>query len=232
MRAIDVVLLAYNERETIQEEVSEINELLINKGWQPNLFVVEDGSKDGTSQLLTELSDRGILNHISSEKRRGYREALLSGLKASRSEIILCIDGGRKFIVSDLVNLLEVANDSDLVLGYRSIRSDSNLRKLFTYFYNLLIRLLFMKVKVRDADTGIRLYSRGALLEILKMRLLFPELVSSEITIRSIYAGLEVKEIPVSYRGRQGVSRALPPRKLLKVIPTSILRLIRLRTEI
>ena len=54
--------------------------------------IVEDGSTDGTKELIVELQNKYPIKNLSSEKKRGYSKAVLEGIKASNGKYILCTD--------------------------------------------------------------------------------------------------------------------------------------------
>jgi hypothetical protein len=85
--------------------------------------------------------------------------------------------------MSDVLDLVNGNSVADMILGYRVDRSDAASRRIFTWVYNKLIRILFPKVSVHDADVGLRLYRKEVVSQILKQDLFFSELLSSEITI-------------------------------------------------
>ena len=232
MKEIDVLLLAHNERETIEGECKEILERLKENGWRASLFVAEDGSTDGTSEILSNLERLKVLYHVTSGVRQGYKKALLNGFKATSGERLLFLDAGRKFDLKEVVSFLNSEQDREFAVAWRKNRSDSFLRRAMTKIYNLAIRILFPRVKLHDCDSGLRLYSRRILRDINKQNFLFPDLVSSEMVIRYVYAGVSVNEYTVSYFGRKNKSRSFTLTKLFKVASVSIFRLLHLRLRL
>ena len=94
------------------------------------VYVIEDGSTDGTSEKLKELSDKYNLSLSQSEERRGYSNALIEGLSISKSEYIFFSDLGGKFDWSEVNNLIGKLPDNDLVIGVRKHRNDQKYRRL------------------------------------------------------------------------------------------------------
>ena len=101
--------------------------------------------------------------------------------------------------------------------GIRADRSDQWYRRLMTWTYNFVLRKYF-RVELRDADSGFRLYQAAVIRKIGNEPWINRHLVTSELALRAIYSGYQVKEVPVAYRPRAGASRGLPPKKIPRVI--------------
>ena len=94
---VDLVFNAFNEIESIEKDLNLIFSLSNENKLVDKIFVIEDGSTDGTSEKLRELSEVYNLNLSQSEQRRGYSNALIKGLSISNSEYIFFSDLGGKF---------------------------------------------------------------------------------------------------------------------------------------
>ena len=86
--SVDLVFNAFNEIESIEQDLNLINILRINNDLINQVYVIEDGSTDGTSEKLKQLSDNYNLKLSQSKQRRGYSNALIEGLSISKSEYI------------------------------------------------------------------------------------------------------------------------------------------------
>ena len=115
------------------------------------------------------------------------------------------------------LNPLLMAGRYGIVSGMRSGRKDQRYRRLMTWVYNFALRRYF-GVALRDADSGFRIYQAQVLRKIANECWINRYLISSELALRAIYSGFEVKEVPVHYRQRAGVSRGLPLKKIPKAI--------------
>lgn len=227
-----VLFLAYNEVETIKEECLLMQRMLSKNGWLVKVYVAEGGSNDGTTELLFEMENEGIVKHIKSEERTGYRDALILGLSATTEPIVLQLDSGLKFVASDLELMVNAYANQAMLIGRRVHRKDSLIRRFLTWSYNTCIRMLFPQVAVHDADCGARIYDGEYVREIIAEDLFFPELVSSEIAIRLSSSGKKVEEFPIRYLGRSGSSRSFSSFKLASTALSGFVRLLRLRREI
>lgn len=82
------------------------------------------------------------------------------------------------------------------------------------------------------ADSGFRIYKGELVKKILGEEWIFKELIASELTLRSIFSGYQIKEVPVSYKGRKSQSRGLPLKKIPGVIFRILRNLSRLRSTL
>ena len=131
------------------------------------IFVIEDGSTDGTSEKLKELSKVYEITLSQSESRRGYSKALLKGISMCEAEFVFFSDLGGKFNWDDINKLIKKIPANDLVIGKREDRNDQIYRRLLTFFYSKYI-LFFYGIKSGDPDSGFRIYRKELILEILK----------------------------------------------------------------
>lgn len=228
---VDLLFNAYNEIETIEEDLISITQLYKNNPNVKNIIVVEDGSSDGTTEKLKLLQhDLSILLN-QSEKRRGYSNALIDGINSSTSDFVFFSDLGGKFNWDDINLLFEFLPQNDFVLGVRSNRNDQIYRRLLTYFYSLYIQI-FYGVKSKDPDSGFRIYKKDLIDKILKSEIHNKHLLNSEFTIKCIKSGASYEEVKINYIKRTGKSRGLPLKIIPKVILSTIINSFKIRKQI
>lgn len=230
--SLDVILLAFNEVATIEDEILSWHRDVLSHFNNAKLIVGEDGSTDGTTEILSRLHNLGIIVHDTSTHRRGYLKALQSTLGRSEADWIFFSDTGNKFRTDDFWKLFNVRHHYDLVSAYRHPRNDQLHRRFLTLIYSFSVRKLFPKHQLRDADSGFRLYSRAVLNYILSQHLIFKDFVTSEISIRALAAGYLHREIAVPYYQRKGKSRGVPTRLILKKSYTAFKALFELKREL
>lgn len=218
METLSILLLAYNEAETIRLEISEWQKIL-NKleNVRTEILIVEDGSTDGTTQILQEKMKEGVIKHLHSPSRNGYKNALIRGLAASQSDFIFMSDTGLKNNLSDFYQFWEQRNEIDLLVGHKVTRTDSKFRQLTTKMFNLYLRVIFRDKALQDTDCGFRLLNRDFTNFVVENGLSFKEFANSEMSLlaRQKYT---FRQLPISYHGRKGESRGLPLRKLPRAI--------------
>ena len=223
--SISLLLLAFNESETIIHELSAWEEVLkeLPDNWTWNIVVVEDGSTDGTTELLNawqQSSER--YHHLHDETRQGYKNALVRGLKFSNSEYVFFSDTGLKNDLDDFAGVFARRKKADLILGRKAFRTDSLYRRFLTFSLNLFLRMYLRDPRFHDVDSGFRLFNRKVRELLLREDFQFKGFAGCEMVLTVCNAGLSYLEVPISYVGRAGKSRGLPNR----TIPKSILRLL------
>lgn len=214
---VSLILIAHNEVETIEKDVTDYYRVVVEKLPGSELIVTEDGSTDGTSELLREIASRLPIKLIQSADRKGYISALLDAIELSSQEWILFSDTGGKFSPDDFWRLQERRSDFDLIIGVKVERGDQVYRQVMTRAFNLVIRLYF-KVPVRDIDSGLRLFRRDLIVKAISTPLLLKDMIATELTLRMLAFGARLKEVPVVYSARHGKSRGMPAKKIPRVI--------------
>jgi len=157
MRKISAIICAYNEEKTIKEVVTTVCEYFFDE-----VIVVNDGSTDGTANILSELHFLPSLKYIALPENKGKGYAMATGIEHATGEIIVFID-------ADLSNLKEehfeqlitpvFSNEADMVLGQATetlINYKINPFKSFTGERALLKKdVLPLLVKMKTSKFGV-----------------------------------------------------------------------------
>jgi glycosyltransferase involved in cell wall biosynthesis len=228
---VSVIINVFNEAGTIEPEIRAIYQEIIRKLPGSELIVAEDGSTDGTKEIITRLKKELGLVHSTSPERKGYAKAFRDAVSLAKNPYVFFSDTGGKQDFSDFWKLYPFCEKFGIVSGYRSGRRDQVYRRLMTWAYNLLLRTYF-GVGFRDADAGFRIYQIAVIRKIANEPWINRHLISSELALRAVYSGFAVKEVPVLYRQRAGVSRGLPARKIPNVIVSVLKNFARLKKNL
>ncbi len=157
---LSVFFPAYNEEENIEKIVLDAKRVLEKIASKWEIIIVDDGSLDKTGQIADRLAklDKKIkvVHHF---PNRGYGGALKSGFKTAKHKWVAFMDSDGQFDFSEIRRLLKHYQENDLVLGYRLKRADSFLRKIFTWGWSFLARVLF-GLSVRDYSCGFKLIKK------------------------------------------------------------------------
>ena len=219
---VSVILIVYNEAVTIGQEILKIQNVILSKLPGSELIIAEDGSTDGTKEIIAGYLHDPAVIHSTGGQRKGYAKALRDAMKIAKNPYIFFSDTGSKFDVDDFWKLYDLRRQHELVIGVRTRRTDQVHRRCLTLAYNFILKKYF-KVDVRDADSGFRIYSKSLNNKLCLEEWMNTALISSELTLRAIFSGARVGYVDVNYRQRFGVSRGLPPQNMLKVI-TGVLK--------
>lgn len=224
------VLPAYNEEALIEQGVRRVAAVLEPLVDQFEIVVVDDGSCDGTAQILERLRTTDPLLHlrvVTHPTNLGYGAALASGFDAASSELILMLDADGQFDPAEVVNLLAVLDDyTDMVIGYRARRADPPLRLLNAWGWKLLVNGLF-GYTARDVDCAFKLFRRRVWTSLrVEAR---GATFSAELLVKARRAGFHVKEVAVRHYPRAaGTATGANPR----VIARAFAELFRLRLRL
>jgi glycosyltransferase involved in cell wall biosynthesis len=199
---VTCVLPAYNEAECLENTILEWAATLESCTRSFEILVVDDGSTDGSAELLRQLGRRvRTLRVITFETNRGYGAAIANGFAAASFPFACFVDSDGQYDPADLPIMLERMTGADLVVGYRVRRADSGLRRFLSNGYNALARAV-IGVAVRDLNCAFKLMPADTLQRLGVTASDF--LINADLVLRARNAGLVVAEVPVRHRYRRG----------------------------
>jgi dolichol-phosphate hexosyltransferase len=203
-RTLDLSILmpVYNERATVQRAIGAVLETTLPASYE--LIVVDDGSRDGTRELLESGSWPAHVRLLRHDGNRGKGEALRTALAEARGTYTTILDADLEYLPSDIPMLLKplMRGDAQAVFGTRAFRSHS----AYSFWYVLGNRAVTMFANViyncwiSDLMTGHKAL-RTDLFRSLDLR----ErgfAIEAEIMARLLGRGIRVYEVPVEYRAR------------------------------
>ena len=138
----------YNEASSIENTVKEIFETLNGK-IDFEFILSEDGSTDGTKDILKKLKQIYPIDLISEEGRKYYSKAVIDGIKKAKADYLLIMDSDGQSDPKDIFNFWQNKENSDLVNGYRHPRYDFAYRRFISKTFYILYKILF-NVPLRD----------------------------------------------------------------------------------
>jgi glycosyltransferase involved in cell wall biosynthesis len=167
---VSVVLPAYNERDNLAELVPEATAALRGAGVTFEVVVVDDGSTDGTVELMRELAGPDVIS-VRLRRNAGKSAALSAGLARAQGEYVVLMDADGQDDPSQIPRLLAAldADESvDLVTGRRAVRHDRFVKRTTSRVYNRATSMVTgvegrdfnsgFKAMRRDLATGLELY--------------------------------------------------------------------------
>lgn len=165
-KPFSIVLPCFNEQETIVQTVNEVLEWMHATNKQGEVIIVNDGSKDRSGEILTELaSTHPEVRIVTHEKNQGYGIAVRSGCDAAQSEIIGFMDSDGQFKPQDFDLLLPKLEKAAFVTGRRSRRADPFLRNMFGKILGAMNVLVF-QIWIRDVNCGMKVFTRETWLRV------------------------------------------------------------------
>ncbi|HWP57774.1 MAG TPA: glycosyltransferase family 2 protein [Candidatus Acidoferrales bacterium] len=197
---LSVVVPVYNEAENLRPLVEEIEAALGGMEGGFEVIIVDDGSNDGSFDLLRELHrEKDWLKVIRLKRNFGQTPAVAAGLNYARGEIIVPMDGDGQNDPHDIPRLLaKLAEGFDLVCGWRLPRRDPYWsRRLPSHMANRLISWI----------TGVKLHDYGCTLKAMRRELAKDLRLYGEmhrfIPALADERGARIAEIPVHHRPRR-----------------------------
>lgn len=162
---ISIVLPAYNEASRIENCVRTVERAVKSLSNSYEIIVAEDGSTDGTSDIIAKLSrNNPDLRFLHSPVRLGKGKAIKNALRSAKGDVIVFMDADLPANLKYLQCIVQIAKEQrGLAIGSRHVKS-SRVQRHFTrtvssLLYNLLARSLFFD-GVRDHQCGFKAMSR------------------------------------------------------------------------
>lgn len=200
-KGLSIFFPAYNDSGTIASLV--ITALRTARRLTPDheVIVINDGSKDGTAEILDELASIypqvRVVHH---EKNRGYGGALRSGFATASRELVFYTDGDAQYDPAEMEALWRRFDDSiDLVNGYKISRSDPLHRVIIGRIYHHTVKLLF-GLTVRDVDCDFRMMRRSIFERVHLEK--NSGVICLEMMKKITDAGFRIAEVPVHHYHR------------------------------
>ena len=138
-KAIDlsVVIPIFNERENLVPLEEKLTENLSKLGLNYEVVLVDDGSQDGSDELIRSLRKQNPhLRLIRFAKNFGQSAAFVAGFRAARGRIIVTMDADLQNDPADIPLLLEKMEEFDVVCGWRHERKDPWIKKISSKIAN------------------------------------------------------------------------------------------------
>jgi glycosyltransferase involved in cell wall biosynthesis len=199
---ISIIIPAYNERNTIKEILRQVRAVDLGE-IAKEIVVVDDGSTDGTSDIL-RLEEDSTTKVIRHEENRGKGAAIRAALPRTTGDFIIIQDADLEYDPEDYRIMLApiLKRKADVVYGSRFTGERRDMlfwHWLGNKFLNLVTNVLY-NTTLSDMETCYKLFSRGSLEEITIESDGFD--FEPEITAKLLKKKVRIYEVPISYTGR------------------------------
>lgn len=205
---LSIIIPVYNEEKSIAKVIEMVKRLNLNK----EIVIVDDGSTDGTREILTKTQPTSHLKIIFHPKNRGKGAAIRTGLKHIRGEAMVIQDADFEYNPRDYEKMVKLIIDgADVVYGTRLAKMKFRLwgrdKIIFPHFYlgvrflSWLTSLLYgIKPPLTDVETCYKMLSKKAYRKIKLTSNRFE--IEIEITCKLLKNNFKIVEIPISYKSR------------------------------
>ncbi len=198
---LSIIIPVFNEKDTILELLETVTETPYSK----EIIVVDDGSTDGTREILSELNQPDLMV-VMHAHNLGKGAALRNGIEQAVGDVIIIQDADLEYDPAEYEVLLRpiIMGKADVVFGSRFAGHGTH-RVLYFWHYagNKFLTLLsniFTNLNLTDMETCYKVFTKYALegIEIEENRFGF----EPEITAKVAQKKLRIYEVPISYYGR------------------------------
>ncbi len=204
LRKLSVVVPVFNERNTVVEILRRMRAVELPDGIESEIIVVDDGSSDGTRDVLRQLGDSTV-RIVMHDRNRGKGAALRTGFAHATGEYVLVQDADLEYDPEDWPKLLApvVRGRARVVYGSRFTGERRNMLLLHwigNRFLSLVTNVLF-NTTLSDMETCYKLIDRSLIEELQLKSNRFD--IEPEISAKILKRGIRIYEVPISYSGRE-----------------------------
>lgn len=201
---VSIIIPVFNERKTIGQVVQAVERVDLGP-IEKEIIIVDDGSTDGTREILARFEGRHRV--IYQPKNMGKGAALRRGFQEASGDYIINQDADLEYDPADFVFLIRpiVERRADVVFGSRLLDPAKNKYVYKRYlwgglFLNFLVNS-FTGIGINDIFSGSKLFPRSALKRISLNSNGFE--IETELAIKLARAGYKILEVPISYKARR-----------------------------
>jgi glycosyltransferase involved in cell wall biosynthesis len=198
---LSVIIPIFNEKDTLKEIISRVQETGI-----PNeIILVDDGSSDGTINIVKEYEGKEGFKIIIHNKNQGKGAAVRSGLNAATGDVLLIQDADLEYDPRDYPTLLKPIEEglADVVYGSRFLGGSRRVamfwhmvaNKLLTLFTNVLYNTI-----LTDMETGYKVFKKEVVEDMPLHAKRFE--FEPEFTAKILKRKYRIFEVPISFNPR------------------------------
>lgn len=200
---LSVIVPCYNELTTIAEILAQV----VDTGLAYEIIIVDDGSKDGTRDLLPQLEAQyPMVKVILHEQNMGKGAAVSTGFKAARGDVLIIQDADLEYDPRDYPMLLKPIQEGRAKVVYGSRFLGGPRKTMFFWnmvankFLTLMTNILYNTI-LSDMETCYKMFRADVVKDITIRSRRFD--VEPEITAKVLKKGIRIYEVPISYNGRE-----------------------------
>ena len=196
---ISVVVPVYNEKDNVRLLYEKIRDVMVKNGYEHEIIFVDDGSNDGTFDVLKEIAKKDKdFKVISFRRNFGQTAAMAAGFDFAKGDIIVSMDGDLQNDPEDIPKLIAKLNEGyDVVSGWRKKRQDEPKRVFLSKVANKLISKI-THVELHDYGCSLKAYRA----DVAKNLHMYGEMHRFIPALANIY-GASIAEIEVNHHPRK-----------------------------
>ena len=201
---LTIVIPIYNEEKTIEKLIKSVE--AVNLGFDKEIILVDDGSRDGTRKILAQYAN--LHKVVLVDKNIGKGAAIRRGFTEATGDFVLIQDADLEYNPEEYPMLLKpiIDGDADVVYGSRFITMFPR-RALYFHHYvaNQLVTFLsnvFTGLNLSDMESCYKVFTKKAIKEILPCLKSNRFGIEPELTAQAAKHKFRIYEVGISYRGR------------------------------
>jgi glycosyltransferase involved in cell wall biosynthesis len=203
-RKLSIVIPVFNERNTVVEIVRRVRQVELPGDLDRELIIVDDGSTDGTREVLDQLRDSTV-RIIKNPSNRGKGHALRTGFAAASGDLVIVQDADLEYDPEDFPRLINPVLRGKARVVYGSRFTGERRNMLFLHwvgnrFLSLLTNVLYNST-LSDMETCYKLFDRELLNTLTLVSDSFE--IEAEVTAKLLKRRVRIYEVPISYAGRE-----------------------------
>ena len=195
---ITVVVPAYNERDSLPELMKQIHAAVTDLNLTYEVIVVDDGSNDGTFEVLKSLrSEYPTLRAIRFRRNYGKSPALSEGFKLVKGKFVITMDADLQDDPREIKNLLAKLEEVDMVSGWKKVRHDPISKTFPSKIFNFVTSKI-TGINIHDFNCGLKGYRK----EVIDSLNVYGEM-HRFLPVLANWQGFRVGEIVVQHHARK-----------------------------
>jgi len=212
MNGVSVIVPVYNEKESVKKTLAGLDSILGAAAFPYEVIAVDDGSRDGTGEILASEKWSAHIRVLRHSKNKGYGSALKTGIKKCQYDVVFIADCDGTYPLEMIPGMVKrlLAGETDMVVGARTGKDAAIplVRRPAKWFINVLARYLTGE-RIPDINSGFRGIRKDALIRFLRI---LPDGFSftTTITIALFTNDYSVEYVTIPYYKRTGRSKIRP----------------------
>jgi glycosyltransferase involved in cell wall biosynthesis len=203
---LSIVIPAYNEAPRIENALARVLECVEQQGWDAEVLVVDDGSKDATPEIVHRWMERYPRLHlIQNDGNRGKGFSVRNGLLQAGGEIVMFTDADLSAPMEEAERLFAaIADGADVAIGSRWLDKARQTihqplyRRFFGRCFNWVTRTV-MGLPFKDTQCGFKAFRRQAAQVIFRLQRIERWGFDPEILFIARKLGYDIREVPVTW---------------------------------
>ncbi len=200
---VSVIIPCYNEKETLEEIVRQV----VMVGIVSEIVIVDDGSTDGTRELLPQIErEHSLVRVMLHEQNRGKGAAVSTGFQNAAGDVFIIQDADLEYDPRDYPALLKPIEEGRARVVYGSRFLGGPRKTMFFWnmlankFLTLVTNILYNTI-LSDMETCYKVFRADVVrgMKIRSRRFDF----EPEVTAKVLKKGIRIYEVPISYNGRE-----------------------------